>query len=46
MNPFQAVLGTFVFGEKTSTVWWMGLSMVILGLFIVNYEQMKQKKDR
>lgn len=46
-NPFlQAVLGTFVFGEKTSTIWWLGMSLVVLGLFVVNHDQNREKKER
>lgn len=40
----QALLGSFVFGEKTSVVWWLGMSLVVLGLFIVNFDQKNAKK--
>lgn len=40
----SALLGSVVFGETTSLIWWMGMSLVVAGLFVVNHEQTKVDK--
>lgn len=42
---FSALLGSFVFGETTTVIWWLGMALVVLGLFTVNYDQSRMKKE-
>ena len=33
----QALFGIFLFGESVSLVWWLGASLVVTGLVIMQY---------
>ena len=33
----QAVFGMVLFGESLALLWWLGASLIILGLLLLNY---------
>ena len=33
----QAVFGMLLFGESLALLWWLGASLIVLGLLLLNY---------
>lgn len=41
---FQAFIGCIFLGEETPFLWWCGTMLIICGLIIISYQQMKSSK--
>ena len=35
--PLQAVFGVLLFGESLSLLWWMGASLIVVGLVLMHH---------
>ncbi|KAH1021526.1 hypothetical protein HUJ04_011031 [Dendroctonus ponderosae] len=44
LEIFEALLGTFVLGEITSTYWWIGMGCILIGLSLIVSEENGQKE--
>ena len=45
----QAVFGKLLFGEVLALLWWLGASVILFGLVMINYgssDQVKQQTDK
>uniref|UniRef100_A0A6M2DSA1 Putative product n=1 Tax=Xenopsylla cheopis TaxID=163159 RepID=A0A6M2DSA1_XENCH len=34
-SSYQVLFGTFIFGETTGILWWMGFVLILIGLYVI-----------
>jgi drug/metabolite transporter (DMT)-like permease len=43
-SVFEAIFGMLLFGESLALLWWLGASLIILGLLLLNYASQQSER--
>lgn len=46
ISPSQALFGKLLFGEALALLWWLGASVILFGLVMINYGSAEQSTEQ